>query len=51
MEFAHAEDLSLTFLDFFLPELALTVGVLYILTANALELGHGRSKMALSPES
>ena len=50
MELARAEDLSLTLIDFFLPEVALTVGILYILIVSALELGHGRSKMALSPE-
>lgn len=44
------EDLSLTFIDFFLPELLLAIGVIYFLTVIALELGEGRSKIALSPE-
>lgn len=44
------EDLSLTFIDFFLPELLLAIGVIYLLTVVALELGEGRSKIALSPE-
>ncbi len=48
---ARIEDFSLTFIDFFLPEILLAVGVIYLLTVVALELGEGRSKMALSPES
>jgi hypothetical protein len=50
LELARVEDLSLTFVDFFLPELLLATGILYLLTVIALELGEGRSKIALSPE-
>lgn len=45
------EDFSLTFIDFFLPELTLAVVLIYLLTVIALELGEGRSKIVLSPES
>jgi hypothetical protein len=51
LELARIEDFSLTFIDFFLPEILLAVGVVYLLTVVALELGEGRSKMALSPEA
>jgi hypothetical protein len=51
LELARVEDLGLTFVDFFLPELALATGIVYLLTVIALELGEGRSKVALSPES
>lgn len=51
LELARIEDFSLTFIDFFLPESLLAAGVIYLLTVVALELGEGRSKIALSPES
>lgn len=51
LELARIEDFGVTFIDFFLPEVALAVVVIYLLTAVALELGEGRSKLALSPES